>query len=82
MIKSLSDIFYYRYSLIFYSRCGKPLSLSGAQYWLRLATKNAAEQFPSLEKRQISLHTFRHTTALHLLQSGVYITVIALWLGH
>jgi len=25
---------------------------------------------------------FRHTTALHLLQSGVDITVIALWLGH
>jgi hypothetical protein len=27
-------------------------------------------------------HTFRHTTAMHLLQSGVDITVIALWLGH
>ena len=24
----------------------------------------------------------RHTTALHLLQSGVDITVIAMWLGH
>ncbi len=24
----------------------------------------------------------RHTTAMHLLQSGVDITVIALWLGH
>jgi len=24
----------------------------------------------------------RHTTALHLLQSGVDIAVIALWLGH
>ncbi|MGO9402637.1 MAG: tyrosine-type recombinase/integrase, partial [Terriglobales bacterium] len=27
-------------------------------------------------------HTFRHTTAMHLLQSGVDITVVALWLGH
>src|SRR5207245_807207 len=27
-------------------------------------------------------HTFRHTTAMHLLQAGVDITVIALWLGH
>ena len=27
-------------------------------------------------------HTLRHTTAMHLLQSGVDITVIALWLGH
>jgi len=27
-------------------------------------------------------HSIRHSTALHLLQSGVDITVIALWLGH
>ena len=30
----------------------------------------------------ISPHTIRHTTAMHLLQSGVDISVIALWLGH
>ncbi len=30
----------------------------------------------------MSPHTIRHTTATHLLQSGVDITVIALWLGH
>jgi integrase/recombinase XerD len=44
--------------------------------------KKSVEQFPSLEKRKISPHTLRHTTAMHLLQSGVDITVIALWLGH
>ena len=31
--------------------------------------------------RHISTHTVRHATALHLLQSGVDISVIALWLG-
>jgi site-specific recombinase XerD len=66
----------------FPSRGGRPLSRSGVEYRLRLAVKKAAEQFPSLEKRKISPHTFRHTTAMHLLQSGVDITVIALWLGH
>lgn len=30
----------------------------------------------------MSPHTLRHTTAMHLLQAGVDITVIALWLGH
>ena len=36
----------------------------------------------SLAKRRISPHTIRHTTAMHLLQSGVAFSVIALWLGH
>jgi site-specific recombinase XerD len=67
---------------LFPSRCGKPLSRSGVECRLRLAVKKAAERFPSLEKRKISPHTLRHTTAMHLLQSGVDITVIALWLGH
>jgi integrase/recombinase XerD len=67
---------------LFPSRCGRLLSRSGVEYRLCLAVKKAAERFPSLEKRRISPHTFRHTTAMHLLQSGVDITVIALWLGH
>jgi len=31
---------------------------------------------------RVTPHVLRHTTAMHLLQSGVDITVIALWLGH
>lgn len=67
---------------LFPSRSGRPLTRSGVEYRLRLAVQEAAERFPSLKKRQISPHTLRHTTAMHLLQSGVDITVIALWLGH
>ena len=49
---------------------------------LELAVSAAAENYPQLAQRSISPHTIRHTTAMHLLQSGVDITVIALWLGH
>ncbi|MER8562687.1 tyrosine-type recombinase/integrase [Mesorhizobium sp. M0578] len=46
-------------------------------------TRNAAaERYPQLARRSISPHTIRHITAMHLLQSGVDISVIALWLGH
>jgi site-specific recombinase XerD len=49
---------------------------------LDLAVEGAAEHHPALCGRSISPHMIRHTTAMHLLQSGVDITVIALWLGH
>ena len=48
----------------------------------RCRAREAAKRCPSLVGRRISPHTLRHTTAMHLLQSGVDITVIALWLGH
>lgn len=67
---------------VFPNRHGKPLTRSGVEYRLRLAVTKASEQFPALRHRKISPHTVRHTTAMHLLQSGVDITVIALWLGH
>jgi hypothetical protein len=42
----------------------------------------ASKALPSLKGQRISPHTFRHSTAMHLLQSGVAPEVIALWLGH
>ena len=67
---------------VFPNRAGKPLSRSGVEHQLRIACRKASERHPSLARRRISPHTLRHTTAMHLLQSGVDITVIALWLGH
>jgi len=67
---------------VFPNRSGQRLSRSGVEYRLRDALAKASKEFPSLQARRISPHTLRHTTAMHLLQSGVDITVIALWLGH
>ncbi len=37
---------------------------------------------PILSTKRISAHTIRHTTAVHLLRSGVDINTIRAWLGH
>jgi site-specific recombinase XerD len=49
---------------------------------LQLAVQRAAVSCPQLSKRRVSPHTVRHSTAMHMLQAGIDITLIALWLGH
>jgi integrase/recombinase XerD len=64
------------------NRFGQPLTRSGAAWQLRQILQRAAVKMPSLGQRRISPHTFRHSTAMHLLQGGVTPEIIALWLGH
>lgn len=67
---------------VFPNRWGKPLTRSGVAKRLHSIVNRASAGCPSLAGRRISPHTVRHTTAMHLLQSGVDITSLALWLGH
>ena len=64
------------------NRNGSPMTRSNVAQRLELAVDRAETQRPNLKKKQISPHLLRHTTAMHLLQSGVPFNVIALWLGH
>jgi site-specific recombinase XerD len=64
------------------NRFGQAMTRSGAAWQLRQILQRAAAKMPSLRQRRISPHTFRHTTAMHLLQGGVALEIIALWLGH
>lgn len=64
------------------TRQGAFMTRANAAQRLAIAVKRATERRPELAMLTISPHTIRHTTAMHLLQSGVDISVIALWLGH
>lgn len=67
---------------VFPNRAGAPLTRSGVRDRLNRALAVAERQCPSLHGQHISPHTLRHSTAMHLLESGTDLAVIALWLGH
>lgn len=67
---------------IFTSRTGGPISHDGVAFRLALTVRKAVSQCPSLQGRRITCHTFRHSTAMTMLQAGVALEVIALFLGH
>lgn len=61
---------------------GGHLSRHGVAFIVRKAFESARAECPSLKHKRVHPHLIRHTTAMHLLQSGVDPAVIALWLGH
>jgi len=65
---------------LFVSVRGRRLSRSGVTYILRKAQEQSGVE-PQHTPR-VAPHVLRHTTAMHLLRSGVDITTIAAWLGH
>jgi len=67
---------------VFVNRYGEPLTASGFRFRLRHYLKAAAQKVPTLARKRITPHVFRHTTAVHLLSAGVDVTVIRSWLGH
>jgi integrase/recombinase XerD len=67
---------------IFQGKRGEGLSRFGIRYLIQTHVKQASKKCSSLKAKKIGPHTLRHTTAMHLLQSGVDIAVIKTWLGH
>ena len=72
----------YAADIAFPSIRGKSLSRDAVDYLLKQAVQRSISACPSLATKKISPHVIRHTTAMHLLQAGVDIATIALWLGH
>ncbi|WP_418222341.1 tyrosine-type recombinase/integrase [Burkholderia stabilis] len=49
---------------------------------LQKTVSRASGTCPALSEKHVSPHVARHTTAMNLVQLGVDMSVIALWLGH
>ena len=69
-------------SRLFVNARGGPLTRFGVRHILRKRLAGAKSTCTSIGGKRVSPHTVRHSTAMHLLQSGVDLTVIQRWLGH
>ena len=67
---------------VFLSRVNQPLTRFGIHRVVTQYANLASRAVPTLATKRVSPHTIRHTTAVHLLRSGVDINTIRAWLGH
>jgi integrase/recombinase XerD len=67
---------------LFRNHRGGPLTRFGARLILQRQVTRAAAVLPTLKHKRIHPHSLRHSTAVHLLKSGVDLSTIAHWLGH
>jgi integrase/recombinase XerD len=68
--------------LLFTNRFQGELTRGSVAERFGLAVAKAQESCPQLRGRHVTCHTVRHTTAMHMLQAGLAIEVLSLWLGH
>jgi site-specific recombinase XerD len=71
-----------RSEYLFVNSHRRQLSRFGIAHIVAKYGTSASETCASLSKKNVTPHTFRHTTALHMIQSDVDITVVKDWLGH
>jgi len=67
---------------LFVNAKGNRLTRFGLRHIITHRVAEAAKVCPSLFTRKVTPHTWRHTTAMHLLQSNVDLNMIRSWLGH
>lgn len=67
---------------LFLSIKGHPITRFGIWRRIEKLATEAALHCPTLQGRRITPHVFRHTIALHLLESGADIVLVQEWLGH
>jgi len=67
---------------LFQNRSREKLTRAGITYILKRCVEEARKHHPELIPKEVSPHCFRHSKAMHLLQSGVNLVYIRDLLGH
>ncbi len=67
---------------VFLNHRGQPLTRFGVRLILQKHVRKTALRVASLRSKRLHPHSMRHSTAVHLLRSGVDLSTIANWLGH
>lgn len=67
---------------VFLGRTHQPMTRFGIHRIVTHYGELASQSLPAMKVKRISPHSIRHTTAVHLLRSGVDINTIRAWLGH
>ena len=67
---------------VFVNCYGRPLGQVGVRFKLNQYVQRAAQSMPSLAKKDISPHSFRHAAGVMLVSAGTDVTVIRSFLGH
>ena len=61
---------------------GRPLTTDAIAKRLAVHLRTAEQTEPSLNRKNITMHSLRHGSAMRLLEAGIDLSTIALWLGH
>lgn len=69
-------------SPLFPTRTGGRLSRDAVERLVAKHATAATNSCPSINQKNVTPHTLRHSAAMSLLKAGVDTSVIALWLGH
>lgn len=67
---------------LFLNQREQPLTRFGVRYILAQHCQRASESRPSLTGKRLHPHSMRHSSAIHMLKSGVDLVTISHWLGH